>query len=1385
MRVRSMLVMVLAALGLAACAEVAPDINLVQPPYVEKDLFDGSWYYKSTVVDSAPTNQWVSQGDGDWAVIERLRWKVTEGFLYGYRDWEYVPGSETGEMEGADYYGSPIVMYAIKEHFDIRRVYNPQTGEETNVIDKNVELPWNERKFMVVDWATNMAPDYGMINWTFGIPISSITSNAYYVQSHEIDNADRARVGEDYIDVVGHYTLWPDFLGCWYEFYSAIDCAPGEIHIRHSFVKVDQDNDYETMPFPDSVDLVDDSGEYMRVNSSGSLVTTAACPDCPVKRIPIFERFGDYRLDRLTYDQRYDITESGVMRRANRFNIWKQSKDSDGNPIPYHQREVKPVIYYLNVEFPDDEDMNREMREKWSVKNASRLVGERWNQPFREVVAMLRVMSRTGNGTATKAEVEAELANVPTMFEVRDNDCNLQNVRDYVAGSAIKAELNAALDRYIGGIDNLEKSSLSSACTVIESLTETTDNPFTWQRHGDLRYNMLVWIDKPIEAGWIGLGPMFMDPITGETVSSTAHYAGAYADTAITRILDYFEAMWGELDEFDLITGQDISRYINEVKGDLGRQRDARLSDSVINEMNRRFRRLGNNEPEKLLREIPPGWASGRLGRIKGTPLEDLTIGRDDWLVAERIADPDGLQQLGSSNLMDLVSPARDFRREKPQRDFERKLDQMKRTRDMPEFFDAALLNQAAFLKGLSHDERYAAMRYMLFDAVMTHEVGHNVGMRHNFAGSNDALNFGKGYWDLQKLPADLDAARAELATINDPRVAQIDECLAQVDQHPGNTATTQHCLGAWEKMYSSIMDYHGKIVGDFNGLSDYDDAFIHFVYGGVLQAFDPGALDTAALGGQDLKQWLFYNDYKRIPEVFTNGIDGIQERHYVKYEWGASKTTMPEPENVVPYKMCSDEYANRLPECRTSDYGANQTEIIETELTRFKEYYYFSHFNRGRTSYYWYWDAMDANMYVMQDILQTFQYMYYYRANDPGFFDTDSGRDYLKASLMGINLFAEILAMPSNGRFLELDAQGGMLVSSMKDGYWRVEPTEDYIGGTTGGLPIEGGSGVLVAGSYFNDCDEAPGLNYSVPLGGGRPFFLNYSADYEEWVFTSLGSYFDKDNALFMLAEPTSTFLPFVGVVSNAAADPRTFQINFFRLFRDEVLNAFYGVISGDLNRYASVMRRVGSKWVFEPRQFINLDGTTPGYAVGADTKMLIPSMAYNLRYSALLYGMALMTNLLDGEEDFTHISKIAVKGQEDDIQAFDDIAEFDADGVKQKSEFVHPISGVTYRALRQGDTPIGFFMVEEANRRVDRWREFQSCVDDMALDTGLCECTYQSQVVDANGKYACPPRETGRCEDDDRYRRAEAAMEALERHVELMNNIRLFHYSFEYNQR
>src|SRR5436305_13977157 len=158
---RSLRMVPLAALLLSACAGEA-DINRVQLDALDKSIFfnaDGTarkFYYRQTITAVPPTSAFNFEGMmGDMA---KVRFQITEGSLIGYRAYDYATGSQNPTTGGDNNMDTPVLVYKILSHFDIKREYNPGTGEETNVISENEkDRPWNQRQYMRVDWSMNLA----------------------------------------------------------------------------------------------------------------------------------------------------------------------------------------------------------------------------------------------------------------------------------------------------------------------------------------------------------------------------------------------------------------------------------------------------------------------------------------------------------------------------------------------------------------------------------------------------------------------------------------------------------------------------------------------------------------------------------------------------------------------------------------------------------------------------------------------------------------------------------------------------------------------------------------------------------------------------------------------------------------------------------------------------------------------------------------------------------------------------------------------------------------------------------------------------------------------------------------------------------------------------
>lgn len=235
MKARGLLAGVAVAWFATGCATDVGTIDRTQHDRIEKKLFGGVWYVNQTVIDIPYNAAFTFVGEMNFGGTAKVLFDMQEKALVVYPVSEYVEGAEkkwhaekvfrywddactSGDSEkhqcvdGKDnlgrtdkiccfaelYLGQPVAAFPITSHFDVKRKYNAQTGEQTNVIEENTtDHKWWQRRYVRVDWSQPMISDFaflgGMVQQD---PLS------YYVQTFDTDNPDAPTLTEDYIDVV-------------------------------------------------------------------------------------------------------------------------------------------------------------------------------------------------------------------------------------------------------------------------------------------------------------------------------------------------------------------------------------------------------------------------------------------------------------------------------------------------------------------------------------------------------------------------------------------------------------------------------------------------------------------------------------------------------------------------------------------------------------------------------------------------------------------------------------------------------------------------------------------------------------------------------------------------------------------------------------------------------------------------------------------------------------------------------------------------------------------------------------------------------------------------------------------------------------------------------
>lgn len=163
-------------------------------------------------------------------------------------------------------------------------------------------------------------------------------------------------------------------------------------------------------------------------------------------------------------------------------------------------------------------------------------------------------------------------------------------------------------------------------------------------------------------------------------------------------------------------------------------------------------------------------------------------------------------------------------------------------------------------------------VRKKLMAAVTPHEMGHSLGLRHNFAGSEDVINFFEPYWAIRTngcadTPYDYMApALDEVTTENpwdeengcgnpDPRVG-----IRFIRREDGGDPMSQYEIykKMWHWGYTSVMDYNPHGHMDDKGIGRYEWAAALFGYGHHFEVYK-----EVPQGGTGVKSWQLHPTWR------------------------------------------------------------------------------------------------------------------------------------------------------------------------------------------------------------------------------------------------------------------------------------------------------------------------------------------------------------------------------------------------------------------------------------------------------------------------------------------------------------------------------------------
>jgi hypothetical protein len=394
-------------------------------------------------------------------------------------------------------------------------------------------------------------------------------------------------------------------------------------------------------------------------------------------------------------------------------------------------------------------------------------------------------------------------------------------------------------------------------------------------RMGDLRYHQVNVMKHPQTPSPWGIYTDAEDPVTGETISASINVWGHVNDLWSQKVIDVLRYMKGELTTSEVTEGKNINQWalaaeqasrqgmapkMTKAQRDnrivelaSGGQLDAETLDQVRTHIHQPLPenlRKQAFDLKQQLKNVKAHISAPSHNQATYMARAQNAYGSE---VEAELFDPMVQEMMGVSGLPispEVLNRASLLRGGNPmiQRNFEL-------------FKEAALaergsciLHEAPAPHGFSSLAEMLERKFGAFNpdddesdqldraekmrsylarrahyAVIVHEMGHSVGLRHNFVSSSDAFNYRPQYWQLR-------TKNGAVTEVCEDLSADGENCVGPRYFDPMTKNETEQ--GLWMWMHSSVMDYAGEPTQDMLGLGAYDFAAARSFYGDIHSVY-------------------------------------------------------------------------------------------------------------------------------------------------------------------------------------------------------------------------------------------------------------------------------------------------------------------------------------------------------------------------------------------------------------------------------------------------------------------------------------------------------------------------------------------------------------------
>ncbi|MDQ3031955.1 MAG: hypothetical protein M3Y87_06020 [Myxococcota bacterium] len=926
------------------------------------------------------------------------------------------------------------------------------------------------------------------------------------------------------------------------------------------------------------------------------------------------ERAGFFRLDRPTYDASRTASDPAwgftdfSARGTNRHNIWRDwyTEDASGarSAVPYAERPVRQIVWYTTPELPAH-----------LVEPAFQTIGE-WNEVLMGTVRQLqerelpvydRVTCQTDNpsgycycqcdptsfpdgaGCVPSEALNESCAGRYDPLETPDAararlvsgepfDCHVvvpEGAEPNVADRAVAERLSdASYNGWFGarmeGAECVNVLRINSCNIVTEAAAEAAGERVVCQERGDIRFKFLSYVDQP-GTPFLGVAQLRGDPITGEVLTGDANIGGPAMQSQRTSAMRTYDLINGRATDQEFFTGEDIRAFL-EASGRVDLPAPPRIDFSVALGSGLAGDPAIRGEIDRLMGEAmdraerlqgAEGRAavfSDRLRDLQGSEIERRLLTNVDSLVMAGMTNtPSGMiTSAMTEDIIDRASPFRNDVGEMLDEHADFNVRSGLHAFHMPnEYTDHSVMWFVAQHRDWPRARVEFELNRRLYRDTQVHEMGHCLGLLHDFGGTADTANYEDDYYrinDAYPLP--------DPATFDRDGTPGLGAAETQVYERAyAEARRIRELAGIDTWMNASVMDYTAQWYERIQGAGYYDRMAIRFGYGDIVDVYHntagiPVADINPANTRRDGIKWYrggesctvdtecpYAEGGSRAGELLTanreTGLMQTCESHPTVdgrsvcsnfdndarvYAEGLSGS----PEWVpVQFRYCDDIRASTrtLPWCNLFDEGDSFREIVRNSMEAYERNYIFQAFRRYRRTFSigGYINGLLRYLFPLINIEQNLLYRY---QNEPGFRDSSGAwgfDDQFLATADVMNFMARILGSPGVGAY------------QWNSGYQRYERFSADPASAMGQLRVDVGQG-----RFF-------GSVYQAGLTG-----INR--------IERIGSFFDK--AITMQLMTARGLSPFYG-------PELVFYTNMYDLFPNEINQLFTGMIADQPAEY------------------------------------------------------------------------------------------------------------------------------------------------------------------------------------------------------------------------